>query len=158
MFNTLCPAVYKQLRLRAGLTQDQLASALATSRMTVVRFESGRARPDKHQEAKLKELAKCSDREAVELMCQKMSEMIGRRVGVLDNGDAYLPATALAAAYALLDEQSSELGPRRTRTLQRRIRLCQALETAIELANDWLMETVGDCRDRQHCARRKQVC
>ncbi len=158
MFDTICAAVYKQLRLRAGLTQVQLATVLTTSRMTVMRFESGRARPDKKQEAKLKELAKCSDVEFAELICEQVSVAIGRRVGIFKDGDAYMPTTALAAAYSLLDQRATELGPEKIRSLQDQISLCQCLETALEKSNTGLVEMTGNIRDQLQRDRRLQTC
>ncbi len=157
MFDTLCPVIYKKLRLRAGMTQDQLATVLNTSRMTVMRFEAGRARPNREQEARLKELAGCSDVAFVELLCEQLSREIGQRVGLFEDSDFYRPTTALAEAYALLDHHSADLGPRQVRALQDRISLSQSLETALGKSNAHLTSKIGECRDLL-ADRRQRTC
>ncbi len=157
MFDAICPAVYKKLRLRAGLTQDQLAVALRTSRITVLRFESGRARPNKEQETKLKELARCSDVAFVELLCEQASKEIGRRVGLFEDGDTYQPTTALAEAYAVLDQHATELRPRQIRALQDWISLLQSLEMTLAKTNAGLVENTRECRDSLS-DRRERAC
>lgn len=155
MFDTLCPAIYKQLRLRAGLTQARLATALQTSRMTIMRFESGRARPEKEQEEKLKQLAGCSDVQFAELLCEQLSERIGRRVG-LQEGAAYQATTALAAAYRLLERHSTRMCPEQIQALQEKISLTQFLELALKKCNTSLARHIRRCRDRLH--QREQAC
>lgn len=157
MFDAICPAVYKQLRLRTGMTQAQLAVALATSRMTVIRFESGQARPDETQERRLMELARCSDVEFVELVCQELSKRIGRRVLVHEGDDAYQPTTALAAAYTLLEQQATEIPPDETQALQDDIRITQHIAIALEKSNEGLVRRVNDYRE-QFSRRRERVC
>ncbi len=147
MFDAICPKVYKQLRLRASMTQDQLGSALGTSRMTVMRVESGRARYDKHQEQRLKELAKCSDLDFAELVCQRLSERIGRRVGIYEGDDEYQPTTAVAAAQAMVSRQAARLQPAHISALRELIRIAQSLEIALENCNAGLLERIGRCRD-----------
>ncbi len=148
MFDAICPKVYKQLRLRAGMTQAQLGTALGASRMTVMRVESGRARFDKQQEQKLKELAKCSDVEFAELVCEQLSELTGRRVGIHECDHEYRPTTAQAAAQALLNRPAAGLSPWEIRALQDRISLTQHLEMALEKSNAGLLERTRRCRDR----------
>lgn len=157
MFDTICPRVYKQLRLRAGMTQAQLGTGLDTSRMTVMRVESGRTRYDKQQEQRLKELARCSDLEFAELVCEPLSELIGRRVGLCE-GNEYRPTTALAAAQAMLNQQAAELRPEKIKALQDLIRAVQFLELAIERCNAYLLELVRRTRDRLRDERREQAC
>ena len=158
MFNALCPAVYKQLRLRAGMTQVQLANALDVSRMTVMRFENGRSRPEKRQEEKLKELAKCSDEQFVELVCELLSAEIDRPVGILEGDGAYRPTTALAEAYALLHGHGADLRPEQTRALQLKISLTQFLEMAFAKNTAGLVELTKSCRDQLEQRQEGAAC
>ncbi len=158
MFNAIYAKVCKQLRLMAGMTQAQLGTALATSRMTVMRVESGRARFDKKQERRLKELAQCSDLEFAELVCDPLSELIGRRVGIHEGAGEYRPTTALAAGHALLNQHAAALCPKEVQALQDRITLTQHLELALEKSNAGLLGRVNDYRERLRRDREEQAC
>ena len=101
MFDAICPAVYQQLRKRTGLSQAELADALGVHRNTVVRFESGNSHPSQAQMETLLKRAKCSREEFVELICEKMSELIDKRVGIHEGQVGFVPVTAIMIAYTL---------------------------------------------------------
>ena len=158
MFNALCPTVYHQLRIRSGLTQAELGKRLGVSRITVVRFENGRAQPEKEQEEKLQELAQCSDEELAELICRHLSRRIGRRVGIHPGRGAYEPASALAKAYSLLEDAADEIPPAMARALHNKISTAQLLGLAFERTNADLVELTRDCLEPLNDQRREQAC
>ena len=118
MLNEIFPAVYRRLRLRAGLTQAELGKRLGLCRATVYKYESGKARPGATQEQALLKLASCSDREWVELICEQLSGVVLARVVVLDDRGENEPANLLAKANAVIAQgrtahpQSSVPSPR----------------------------------------------
>ncbi len=154
MFNAICPAIYQQLRKRAGMTQAEFATAIGVSRITVVRFESGRAQPSQEQEEKMRQLAGCSQEELVEMACRQMSELIDRRVAIVNGHGAYEPATALAQAYLLLEEAPDELPAAMVRALHNKIATTQLVGLAFERNNADLVELTRDCRDHLQGDRR----
>ncbi len=83
MFNTICPNVYKTLRKRTGLSQDEFGEALGASRYAVSKFEFGRAQPDPEQERLILELPSCSQIEFVELRYREAQPSPQRNGSVL---------------------------------------------------------------------------
>ncbi len=156
MFNALYPKVYRQLRERAGLTQEELADELGISRFTVNKVESGRAHLTAQQEQTLLELAQCTKEEAGELMCEALSEYLDKKVGIQNDHGAYEPSTALAMAYAVLREFLEELPADMRRTLNSRINTTQLLGYAFDKNNADLVELVHDYREIMNQRRREQ--
>ncbi len=147
MFNALYSKVYRLLRQRAGLTQEELGDELGISRYTVGKVEAGVARLKPEQEARLLELARCSKEESGELLCQALSEYLQKSVGIDDNHDAYEPATALAMAFALLHERGTGLSSSMKLTLERRIRTTKLLGVTCDQNNADLLGLVQDYRE-----------
>lgn len=147
MINAIFPTVYRKLRIRAGMTQSELADALGVSRMTVVRFESGRANPNKKQEQRMLELAVCSKVELAELICQQVSGQIERPVRILEEPGGYEPSTALVEAQVFLEQRGGELSAVLARALGNKISTTQLMELAIEKNNKDLAELTRGCRE-----------
>ncbi len=84
MFDTLLPPIYKWLRRRAELSQGKLARELGAGRTSIYNFEHGRARPTPEQEARMLELAGCSDEELGERLLDGISEALERPAGELN--------------------------------------------------------------------------
>ena len=145
MFNAICPDVFQMLRERAGLTQAELADTLKVSRRTVMRFECGQAHPDKEQERRLRELAKCSNEEFAELVCKRLSQWIQRPVAIVASHGAYEPTTALARAYGVVREHAERLSGALLRALNNKINTTQLMGLAFDRHNADLMELTRDC-------------
>ncbi len=147
MFDAICPAVYQQLRKRTGLSQAELSDALGVHRNTVVRFESGNSHPSQAQMKTLLKRAKCSREEFVELICEQMSELIDKRVGIHEGQVGFVPVTAIMIAYTLLQmpvASSTAIGQE----------LAEKIDTARMLAQVFdrfcaeLMELNRKCREQ----------
>lgn len=147
MFNDICPDVFQQLRERTELSQEEFGRAVGATRFTVSKYETGRAQPDKAQEMKLLEVAKCSKEEFVELVCRRLSELIGKPVGIRQNHDGYEPTSALARAYALLRENASRIPAAMVRALNNKINTTRLLGLAFERNNADLEELTHDCEE-----------
>ncbi len=145
MFNAICPAVYQQLRNRTGMTQADLGTALGVSRMTVMRFESGRAQLEEQQELKFLDLAKCTHEEFAELVCEQLTKLIDRRVGIYEGEEAYQPTIALRKAGVLLKKHGTEISPALARALSNNIDTTQLMGLAFERNRAGLVELTRDC-------------
>ncbi len=157
MINALQARVIKRLRGRAGLTQEELGEALGTSRYTVRRVEAGTAQLSLEQEAILLELARCSRDECGELLCQELSGLLDKPVGIDGGHGAYQPSTALATAFALLREHESGIPAAMRRALHNRIGTTQLLGLAFERNNADLVELIEDCRGQLLEEKRRQA-
>ena len=146
MFNALYPNVYKRLRERAGLTQEELGNVLGVSRYTVNKVEAGRARLGEDQERKLFELAKCCKAEFGALICRELSDYLGKKIGSQNGHATYEPSAALQMAFALLDEHDSTMSDAMRRSLHNRINTTQLMGLAYDKNNAELVEYARDCR------------
>ena len=147
MLNAICPAIYRQLRIRTGMTQEEFGAAIGCSRRTVARFESGCAQPDEKQEKKMLELARCTREELAEMVCAEVSAVIGKRVGIDESEIAYKPTTELARAYALLERHLDEISPPMVRALQNDIDATQLMGLAFESKRKGLKALTRECQD-----------
>ncbi len=147
MFNTLYAKVFRLLRKRSGLTQEELGDELGISRWTVGKIEAGRAWLDADREERFLELTRCSKEESCELLCQALSEDLGKRVGIDGSHGAYEPATALARVYAVLREYDASLPASMRRTLNKRIEITQLMGYVYDKNNADLVELAQDCRE-----------
>ncbi len=147
MFNTIYPNVYRILRKRTGLSQDDFGEALGATRYTVSKFETGRLFPDENQERRILELANCSQIDFVELVSEQLSQLIEKPVGLLKDHGAYEPTTALAKANDLLGKSSLKIQPVMARALQKRIRTTRALSFVFELNYEELVELTEYCHE-----------
>ena len=157
MFNALYPNVYRKLRERAGLTQAELGKALGINRYTVNKVESGRAQLDREQEEILLELAKCNREEFGELVCEELSELLDKRVGISSDHGAYQATTSLAKAFSLLREHESRIPAAMRRALNNRISTTQLLGLAFDKNNADLVELTQDCREQLRKDSRKET-
>ena len=156
MFNALYPKVYRLLRERAGLTQEELSDELGLSRYSVVKVESGQAMLSEDQERRLLELARCTKEEFGEMLCQELSEYLDKRVGIDNSHGAYEPTTALAMAYALLREHGTSLPSHMRRTLNNRISTTQLMSYTYDKNNADLVELTQDCREALQVRQREE--
>ncbi len=155
MFNTLYPKVYRLLRERAGLTQEELGEELGISRYTVSKVEAGKARLTEDQEKTLLEIAECTREEAGELLCQALSEYLKKKVGIQNDQDVYEPTTTLAMASALLREHGANLPAIMRRTLSNWIDNIRLLGHTFDQNNADLVELIHDCREALGNKRRE---
>ena len=88
MFDALLPPIYKWLRRRARLSQERLAADLGAGRSTIYKFEHGTKRPSPEQEARMIELAGCSDEELGARLRHGIGEALERPVGLVNESGA----------------------------------------------------------------------
>ena len=144
MFTTLLPRIYRRLRTRADLTQEQLAAFLEISKSTVSRFESGKALPDSEQEKKLLEVCRCSKEQLAEMACEEWSKFLGKRVAIVSD---HRPATALGRARAVLDEHGPDIPDALRRVLRESVRDAELESLAFEGRSATLAELTEVCRE-----------
>ncbi len=147
MFNTICPNVFQQLRQRTGLSQTDFGKRVGARRQTVSKFESGQAQPSKEQEMRILETAKCSKEELVELVCEQLSELLGRPVQISEIDTGYEPTTALTKANALVRKPLSGPPAALIRALRKKIDTTRLLAITFESNNADLVELIRDCED-----------
>ena len=145
MFNKLLPPIYRQLRLRAKLSQAQLAVHLKCHRSTVNKWETGKARPDPEQERELLKLADCSQEELAEMVCEQMSEVIGKAVRIVEGGESYQPFSALAKARALRRKADGRVPQAMLRAFNNKIHTTQFLGLVFERSKADMEELGRDC-------------
>ena len=149
MFNVICPKVYQNLRERTQLSQSQFGDVVGARRQTVSKIEAGKAHPHKAQEMRIIEVAKCTKEEFVELVCQQLSELIDRPVGIRNSLRGYEPSTALARAYALLQipamsRATGSWAAGMVRALNNKINTTRLMGLAFERNNADLVELTQD--------------
>lgn len=147
MFDAICPAVYYQLRKRTGLTQAQLSDAMDVHRATVSRFETGHTQPSREQMEKLLKLAKCSREEFVELVCEQMSELCGKRVGIHEGQHGYVPVAIIVIAYTLLQQLTAASPAALRRELHDKIDMARTLAYVLDRVCAELVELIRKCRE-----------
>ena len=103
MFDALLPPIYKWLRRRARLSQEGLAKDLDAGRSTIYKFEHGTKRPAPEQEARMIELAGCSDEELGERLRHAISEAVEQAALALQRAKRNLKDLA-----AVVEEQIHE--------------------------------------------------
>ncbi len=144
MFNVICPKVYQNLRQRSELSQSQFGDAVGARRQTVSKIEAGRTRPHKEQEMRILEVAKCTNEEFVELVCEQLSKLIDKPVGIRDSPSGYEPSTALAKAYAVLQKPAVRIPAAMVRALNNKINTTRLMGLAFERNNADLVELTQD--------------
>ncbi len=148
MFKEIFPAIYRRLRLRAGLSQSELATRLGLCRTTIYKYESGITRPDPEQEQILLELSGCSGRELAELVCEQLSQALLTRVGFLDDRGLDQPATPLGKAHAVLAGGRAGIPDALYRALLNQMHTTQTLGLLLERSCADLEELARDCSER----------
>ncbi len=144
MFNEILPAVYRRLRLRTKLSQTRLADRLGVHRVTVCNYESGKARPDEGHERALLELATCSREELAELLCERLSELLEKRVLITPEAPGQ-PSTVLGRARALLSRGRSNVPEEMFRTLHNHVHAHQHLCLMLERSSADLDDLAEAC-------------
>ncbi len=147
MFNEILPAIYRGLRLRAKLSQTELATRLGLCRTTVYKYEAGIARPDPEREQILLDLSGCSPRELAELICEQLSNALLTRVGILDDREKYAPATPLEKARAVLADGRAGIPDALHRALLNTIHTTQTQALLLERSSADLEELARDCAE-----------
>lgn len=109
MFDTLLPPIYKWLRRRAELSQNKLADELDACRTTIYNFEHGHARPTPEQEARMLELAQCSDEELGERLVDGISEALERPAGLVNESRAVARSARGRVSSSLLRALANEI-------------------------------------------------
>jgi len=134
MFDALLPPIYKWLRRRAGLSQEKLAADLGAGRSSIYKFEHGTKRPSPAQEARLIELAGCSDEELGQRLRDGISEALDRPVGIVNEGRALAREARgrVSAAWLRALDNEIEAVEQAVLQLQRAKRNLQDLTRAVE--------------------------
>ncbi len=148
MFSDICPDVLRWLRERSGLTQEQLGRLLAASKSTVHSWESGRSRLSPDRERALLDVVQWPKESWVELVCEKLSLYLGKRVGIMPAvHDRYRPTTPLAKAEALIRTYYPKIPERLRNALQCRIASVRSRAAQVERENLELQEITVACLD-----------
>lgn len=146
MFSDICPDVFRWLRERSGLTQEQLGRMLAAGKSTVHSWESGRSRLSREKERALLDVVKWSKESWVELVCEKLSLYLGKRVAIMPAvHERYRPTTPLAKAEALVRTFYPKIPTRLRNALQSRIASVRAGAAQLERENLELQEIIVAC-------------
>ncbi len=146
MFNDICPDVFRWLRERSGLTQEQLGRELAASKSTVHSWESGRSRLSPQRERDLLDVVQWPKESWVELVCEKLSLYLGRRVTIMPAvHERYRPTTPLAKAEALIRTHYSRIPERLRNVLQNRVASVRSNAARLERENLELQEITVSC-------------
>ena len=147
MFSDICPDVYRWLRERSGLSQAELGRKLAASRSAVCSWEIGRSRLSREKEKALLDAVKWGKEPFVELVCEKLSLLLGKRVTILHGREheRYRPATPLARAEALVRTHYVNIPESLRRVLSSRIHSVRTRGTRLERDNQELEELIEAC-------------
>ncbi|MCP3956928.1 MAG: helix-turn-helix transcriptional regulator, partial [bacterium] len=129
----------------AGLSQGQLATYLEVHRTTVIRWETGQGRPDLAQEQELLDLASCSSEQLAEMLCEGMSEDLGKPVRIGKDGGGYRPSTALAKGRAAIRKLGGEIPEIVARTLDNQVHTTQLIGLAFERSCSDLEQLADRC-------------
>ncbi len=100
-------------------------------------------------------VAKCTREEFGELLCQALSEYLGKTFGPQNGHQGYEPSTALAMAFALLRENKANLPPNMRRTLNNRISTTQLMGYTFDRNNADLVELTEECREALRKERKR---
>ena len=145
MLNKILPALYKQLRLRSGLSRTQFATQIEVKPNTLTNYETGRTRPALGTERKLTEVSRCSNLELAEMLCEIVSDALRMRVSILQDQQGYQPATSLASAEHIRQHYGNELSESERRTLGNKMHTAQLMQLVWERYNADLDEFAADC-------------
>ncbi len=146
MFSDICPDVFRWLRERSGLTQEQLGRQLAASKSTVHSWESGRSRLSSEKERALLDVVQWPKESWVELVCEKLSLYLGKRVGIMPAvHERYRPSTPLAKAEAMIRTYYSKIPDRLRNVLQSHIASVRSRAAQLERENLELLEVTVAC-------------
>ena len=134
MFDALLPPIYRWLRRRARLSQEGLAKDLGAGRSTIYKFEHGTKRPTPEQEARMIELAGCSDEELGERLRPEIGEALERPVGLVNESRALAREAAggLPAGLLRVLDHEIEAVEQAALALQRAKRNLKDLAAAVE--------------------------
>ena len=80
MIHQIAQDVYRWIREYGHLSRDEIAEAIGRKRQAIYRWEQGGQIPSPEQEQILVEKANCSKLIFAEIVCKKLSLLIGRRV------------------------------------------------------------------------------
>ena len=102
MINELQTRLYLLLRDTAGLTQAELGAASGLSRRTIQRIETAERLPTRDEEEAIQMATDSTDLFLAELVCQVLSQLLGRRVSIGADETGYRAATPEAELNELL--------------------------------------------------------
>ena len=109
MINELQKKLYTDLRDSVSLSQIELAEACGVPRSTLQRIETAKRLPTPEEEEAILMATDTSRLEMAELICKALSELVGRRVTIVDDEVDYQAATPegeltelLRTAYTLM--------------------------------------------------------
>ncbi len=146
MFSDICPDVFRWLRERSGLTQQELSRKLAASKSTVHSWETGRSRLSSERERALLDVVQWSKEAWVELVCEKLSLYLGKRVAIMPAGhERYRPTTPLAKAESLIRTYYPKIPDRLRNVLLSRIASVRSAGAQLERDNLELQEITVAC-------------
>ena len=99
MIRRIAAGVYRKIRESGGLSKGDVAKEVGLQRQTIWRWESKKEAllPKREQEEILVKAAKLTRLRFGEIMCEVLSEFLGRRVTMAPPAD-YIPSMPLARA------------------------------------------------------------
>ena len=92
MINELQTRLYTALRKAAYLTQAELGAAAGLSRRIIQAIENGTKLPTEEEEAAIWAATHATQLLVGEILCELMSELIGRRVSIHSDQQKFCPA------------------------------------------------------------------
>ncbi len=118
------------------MTQQQLGRSLGASKSTVHSWESGRSRLSPEREQALLDVVKWPKEPWVELVCEKLSLYLGKRVAIMPAvHERYRPTTPLAKAEALIRTHYPKIPERLRNVLLSRIASVRSSSAQLEREN-----------------------
>ncbi len=131
MMHLLLSDVYRALRDRAGLSQEQLAEDSGCARRTIQRVELGESAPSPAQATAIAAATGCSDLLLAELLCKAMTGRLGQRVAILPKS-GYEPGTPLGEAAELLHQNQSTMPRDQWRSWMERLSRIRTLAAVLD--------------------------
>ncbi len=148
MFDQLLPPLYRQLRIKSGLSKTKLGKRLGVSRQTVSNYESGATRPDADYERRLIEASGCSQREVAQMLCELLGAWIDLPVVILERHakEPEEPPSELEEVDREARELRRFVPPPMFRTVANQIHLTRMMELVVKRQLGDLGELMADCR------------
>ena len=101
MLNNVLPPFYRMLRRRTGLSQKELAKRVDACRTSISQWENGKARPDPESEKKLIGLARITQDEIGEVLCEGIGEELKKEVSIGEELAGCRPSISVRQARLL---------------------------------------------------------
>ncbi len=149
IFHNVC----RRIREHADLSRKIVAKAMGLQSQAIWRWETKDQNPlpSREQEAILVELAKLSQLAFVQIMCDELSEFLGRAVIIAPEGQ-FLPGPPLSRARKEYAASQQEIDPELQQTIEGKLYLARSLEALVEQAVHQIAQEVEQLVE-EHRAR-----